>query len=450
MPDRVVVIGGNAAGMTAASRAKRLAPDLDVTILEASDFISYSICGVPYYLSGQVARHQELIRYTPETLLEERGIRARTGVVAEEVLAGRRRVACREVSAGREFEVEYDKLVIATGYRPRLPSIEGCGLANVFTVSRLEDGLLIGEAIGQSGARSAAIVGAGYIGLMMAHALRQRGLEVLLFDRNSHVFSQLDDEMAELVQGELRRQGVQLHLESEVRALEGEGGAFRAVRVGREQFPADLALVDVGVRPGTGLAEASGIPLGLSGAIDVDDRGQTQLPGIYAAGNCAETRHLVSGKPVFSALGTTAAKQGRAVGENLAGRRSTFSGTLETSIEKVFDLSIARTGLTLRQALRDGFEARAVQISSRDRAVYYPGSAPMHVRLVFEKRNGRLLGGQIVGSDAAAKRIDTLVTALTAGMDLRQLSQLDLAYAPPSGTLWDPILIAANVALRAD
>ncbi len=448
MRERVVVIGGNAAGMTAASRAKRLDPTLDITILEGSRFISYSICGLPYFLSGTVDRHEQLIGFTPEKLSRERGIQARTNVLVEEILPGRRSVRAQDLQSGDRFELAYDKAVVATGYLPRLPAIEGCDLTNVFTVSRLEDGLRIREAIDCGCAKRAAVVGAGYIGLMMADALVAAGLEVILFERQAQVFAQLDPEMAELVQEELRRNGVQLLLGVEVRRLEGAEGSFRAVVTGRERVEADLAVVDVGVRPNTSLAEQSGICLGLSGAVQVDDRGQTQTSGILAAGNCAETRHLVSGKPVFSALGTTAAKQGRVVGENLAGVRSTFSGTLETAVEKVFDVAIGRTGLTFRQALRDGFEAQAVQITSRDRADYYPGSAPLHVRLIFQKRTGRLLGGQLVGSDSGVKRIDTLVTALTARMTLAQLSQLDLAYAPPMGTLWDPILIAANVGMR--
>lgn len=448
MSERIVVIGGNAAGMTAASRAKRLRPDLEIAILESSHFISYSICGLPYYVSDVVARHEDLITFSPERLKAERGIEARTRVWAEEVRPGKRTVACREMDADREFEVSYDRLVIATGYVPRSPNIEGMNLDGVLSVSRLEDGIRIRHEVEKKGHKRIAIIGAGYIGLMMAHGLRSLGLEVLLVEKNRHVFSQVDEDMAELIEEELRRNGVRLVLGTPVRRLLGTGGVLEAVEIAREKTPVDLALVDVGILPNTELAERSGIPLGVSGAVQVDERGHTAVSSVYAAGNCAETVHLVSGSPLFSGLGTTAAKQGRVVGENLVGLRSTFRGTLETSIEKVFDLAVARTGLTQREALKAGFDADEVRISGHSRAGYYPESRKVWVKLIFERRTGRLLGGQVVGDESAGKRIDVLVAALTARMSLHDLAQLDLAYAPPFGTLWDPFQVAANVALR--
>ncbi len=448
MGERIIIVGGNAAGMTAASRAKRLDPSLDVTIVEAGPFISYSICGFPYYLSGLVPRHEDLLSFTPAKLEGERGILAKTGLRADQVVSSRRVLECTELDTGRQVELAYDRLVICTGYVPKRPDIRGLDLGNVLTVSRLEHGIQVRDLARAAPTRRAAVVGAGYIGLMMAHGLAGLGLQVLLFDRHPHVFRQVDDDVAELIEEELRRNGVQLFLDNPVRRLVGENGAVRGVEVGKEIHGVDFALVDVGVLPNVALAERSRIPLGLSGAIQTDARGMTALGGVYAAGNCAETLHLVSNKPVFSSLGTTAAKQGRVVGENLAGHRSSFAGSLETSVEKVFDLAVGRTGLTVREAVKAGFRAEAVLVKARDRGAYYPGAAKMSVKLIFEKGTGRLLGGQIVGGDASAKRIDTLVTALTARLSLTDLAQLDLAYAPPFGTLWDPIQIAANVALR--
>ncbi len=443
-----MVVGGNAAGLTAASRAKRLNPDLDITVLEASSFISYSICGLPYYVCGDVQDYEALVHFSPATLEAERGIKVRLRVRAEEIRPGRRSILCLDMDSGREFELEYDRAVIATGYLPKVPRIEGCDLENVLTVSRLEDGIRLRDEIQARVCRRVAIIGGGYIGLMMTHTLRKVGLEVLLVERNRHVFSQVDEEIAEYIEKELLRNGVELVLESEVKKLVGRDGIFSGVEIQGEVYPADLALIDVGIQPNTELAIRSEIPCGLSGAIQVDERGQTRSSRIYAAGNCAETIHRVSGKPIFSTLGTSAAKQGRVVGENLAGRRSFFRGSLETSVEKVFDLAVARTGLTLRDALRCGCRAASVQITSRSKASYYPDSQTMHVRLVVERGSGLLLGGQIIGDDSVAKRIDTLVTAVTAGMTLQDLAQLDLAYAPPYATLWDPIQIAANVGLH--
>lgn len=448
MGERIVVIGGNAAGMTAASRAKRLDPDLDITLLELSHFISYSICGLPYYVSRIVSSHDDLISFTAETLEAKRGIKARVRVRAEEICPSRRSILCTEADTGREFELEYDGAVIATGYVPQVPKIDGLDLDKVLTVSHLEHGIRIREEIDAHRCRKVAIVGAGYIGLMMAHGLRTLGLDVLVIDRNRHVFGQVDDDMAVHIEEELRRNGVQVMLETEVRKFVGQDGVFQGVELKGEVQPADLALVDVGILPNTELALRSGIPCGLSGAVEVDERGQTAVSGIYAAGNCAETVHQVSGRPIFSALGTTAAKQGRIVGENLAGLRAFFRGTLETSVEKVFDLAVARTGLTLREAQASGFDAHGVQISDWSRTRYYPGSRPMHVKLIFEKRSGRLLGGQMIGDDSAGKRIDTLVAALTARLTVHEIAQLDLGYAPPFGSLWDPIHIAANAAIK--
>jgi len=262
------------------------------------------------------------------------------------------------------------------------------------------------------------------------------------------VYPLVDVDMAELIQSELEYNGILIRLKHKVTGLDTVGGKLKAFRVGRQYFDCDLGLVDIGVVPNTLLADEAGIGLGVSGGIAVNGQGKTTSPDIFAAGNCAETIHLVTGKPIVSTLATTAAKQGRVVGENLAGQRSEFDGTLETSIEKVFNLGVSRTGLTLRQALKYGYTASATKISTRDRSTSPPVSGRIHVKIVYTLPSGKLLGGQIVGPRDAAKRIDTLSVALTAGLNVRQLSQLDLAYAPPFSTLLDPIQIAANVALR--
>ena len=448
MQRRVVVVGGNAAGLTAASRAKRLRPELEITVIESSPFISYSICGLPYFIGGEVRDFQQLLRFTPELLREKRGIEAKTNVRGVAILPAKRTLRCQTVNGNDSFDLSYDQLVLATGYIPIQPNIEGCDLAGVWTVSRLEHGLQIREQVEGLQLRRAVIIGGGYIGLMMAHGLRTLGLDVTLFESERHVFSSVDEDMAELIEAELQRQGVKLMLKTRVEQLVGKAGIFKGVRLGREIYAADLALLDVGVLPNARLALDSGLPCGLSRAIEVDTTGQTGWHGVFAAGNCAETRHLVSGRPLFSALGTTAARQGRVVGDNLAGKKSHFPGTLESSIEKVFDLSIGRTGLTTRQAIESGFVTDSVRVTARNRADYFPGSAPLDVKLIFEKPGGRLLGGQIIGPGQAGKRIDTLATALAARLSLQDLIQLDLVYAPPFATLWDPIQTAAKVGLR--
>lgn len=448
-----MIIGGNAAGMTAASRARRVNPDLKITVLEASQFISYSICGTPYHLSGLVEDPAQLVTFTPESLLAERGIHARIRTRVEEIQPSRRLVVARELATGTEVEISYDRVVLATGYLPSSPAIEGAGLKGVFTISRLEDAVCLRSEIETRICRRAAVIGGGYIGLMMVHALHALGLQVLLFEKSDHVYRQIDPDMAEIIEEELQKKNISLHLSTAVRKLVGHQGRIQSVeiigkRAQRELFPVDLAIVDVGVVPNVRLALDSGIPCGISGAIEVDGRGQTNVSGVYAAGNCAETVHRVSGKKMFSTLGTTAARQGRVTGENIAGLRTVFPGTLETSLEKLFHLAIGRTGLTLQQSLEAGFDADSAMISGWSRSGYYPESTPIHLKLIFERRGGRALGAQIIGEDAAAKRIDTLATALTAGLTVEQIAQLDLAYAPPYGTLWDPIQIAAHQAKK--
>ena len=446
MPERIVVIGGNAAGMTVASRAKRLAPDLEITILEQGAFISYSICGVPFMLGWNDVDPSRLITFTPERLLAERAITARTGVRVDEIQPGRRRLQASNPSTGESFHLDYDRLVIATGYLPRVLS-QNQRCDNLFTISRLEDGLRLRRHLESHSVRRAAVVGAGYVGLMMIQALAEQGISVELWDRERQVFPALDEEMSERLGDFLQSRGVVLRLGRPVE-FTISGSRVTEVASGRERQPVDVVLMDVGVRPNTQLAERAGIASGMSGAIQVDECGKTSMNGIYAAGNCAETRHLITGRPVFATTGTVAAQQGRVVGETLAGRRSRYRGTLETSIEQVFELGVARTGLTLRQALTHGFKADAVEISGRTRAAYHPDSGHTRVRLVYERSSGKLLGGQILGEESAAKRIDTLVVALTKGMTVSELAQLDLAYSPSYSTLWDPVQVAANVALR--
>lgn len=448
MSGKVLVIGGNAAGMTAAGRAKRLDPSLQVTVLELSHFISYSICGLPHYVFGEVERHEDLIAFTPEKLKRERGIEALVRVMATEILPGRRRVVCRRLDENRESELDYDRLVLATGYLPEAPNVEGVELEGVLTLSRLEDGIRLRQEVAAGSNRRVVVVGGGYVGLMMTHGLTKQGAQVTLLERNRQVYSEVDEDMARLIERELERNGVRLFLSTRVERLMGTDGRVQRVVAGEVEIPADLVLLDVGIRPNTKLGASAGIACGTSGALQADARGQTNLAGVYAAGNCAETRNLITGRPMFSKLGTTAARQGRVVGENLAGLRSAFPGTLETSIERVFNLCVARTGLTLRQALTAGFDAKGALISHTDRAGYLSGSRPLHVKIIFDKSSKKLLGGQLIGEDAAGKRIDTMAAALTAGMGLEDLARLDLAYAPPYGTLWDPFQIAAHAAMR--
>ncbi len=448
--ERILVVGGNAAGMTAASRAKRLDPGLDITVLEAGARIAYSICGLPYYLEGRVSDISELELFTPETLRNERGIEARVQTRVTAISPTQRKIEVEELSSGSRETLGYDKLLLATGYRPRKPDIEGVGLEGVFTASRLADGEAVQSWLDERRPRRAVLVGGGYVGLEMAEALSKRGLEVTLVDAAPQLFAALDPDMAHRVEDALVRDGVRVMTGRRVRRLEGSrSGSVEVVELvkGALRIPAELVFVDIGVDPDVALASDAGIELGRSGAIAVSERMETSFAGIYAAGNCAETLHLVSGRPTIMPLGTVAAKQGRVAGENLAGRRSHFRGAVGTSIVKVFGIAAARTGLSSAEALAAGFAVAEATIEGTFRARYF-GDAEGTVKVIADRDSGRLLGAQIVGSDEAALRIDVAATALTAKMTVHEASQLDLGYVPPLGALWNPFLVALNTLAR--
>jgi CoA-dependent NAD(P)H sulfur oxidoreductase len=450
MSDRILVVGGNAAGMTAASRAKRLDPSLSVAILEAGPRIAYSICGLPFALAGRVS-FGALELFTPETLRNERGIEARVNREAIEIQPSRKTVVAWNRATGERESHPYDKLLLATGYRPLSPGIEGADLKGVFTASRLEDGEAILSWISNGPARRAVILGGGYVGLELAEALVERGLEVTVVERSSSLLGSLDPDMARLVEAELERKGARVLTGRVAKRIAGTvAGRVEAVELatGSLRLPADLVFVDIGVTPRVELAKTAGIRLGGSGAIAVSELLETSIPSIYAAGNCAECTHLVTGRPATIPLGTVAAKQGRIAGENLAGRRSRFGGALGTSLVKVLGVTAASTGLSSEASERAGFRPVSASIEGPFQAKYFGSGAPARVKVIAERGSGRLLGAQIVGSAEGALRIDVLAAAITARMTVGDAAQLDLSYAPPSGALWNPILVAMNALAR--
>jgi NADPH-dependent 2,4-dienoyl-CoA reductase/sulfur reductase-like enzyme len=450
MAERILVVGGNAAGMTAASRAKRVDPWLSVTIFEAGPRIAYSICGLPYAVEGRVD-FEELVLFTPERLENERGIKALVNREAIEIQPWRKTLLVLDRSTGEIDPLPYDKLLLATGYRPLSPGIEGTGLKGVFTASGLEDGEAILSWISTASARRAVVLGGGYVGLELSEALVARGLEVTVVERSPSLLPPLDPDMARLVEEELERKGVRVLTGRVAESISGTSdGRVESVELSASglRLRADVVFVDVGVAPRVDLAEKAGIRLGPSGAIAVSEHLETSVTSIYAAGNCAECTHLVSGRPMTIALGTVAAKQGRIAGENLAGRRSRFAGALGTSLVKVFGVTAAATGLSSEAAEREGFRAVAASIEGKFQAGYFGSGAPAKVKVIAERESGRLLGAQIVGSSEGAARIDVAAAAITARMTVREAAQLDLAYAPPAGALWNPILIAMNALAR--
>ncbi len=454
MPDRktrLVVIGGVAGGMSAAARAKRVRPDLEVIVIERDPYVSYGACGIPYFLAGMVPDYQRLIIYTPEYFRQERGIDVRTNTEAVEIRLAERAVLVRDQVTGATETIPYDRLILATGAFPIRPNLPGSTLANIFVLRSLTDGLHLYRALTENHPQRAVILGAGYIGLEMAEALRSRGLQVTILEALDHVLGPTEPEISQIVEQELAAHDVRLLKQTRAVGFEGDakGDVREVLTDSGERLEADLVLIGIGIRPNVRLAEEAGIALGPTGAIAVDERQETNVVGVFAAGDCCETRHIVTGRPTWIPLGPAANKQGRVAGDNAAGRRATFAGVVGTAAVKVFDLEVARTGLSLQEALATGFHAKKVVVTASSRAGYYPGAQPITLALLVDEHTHRLLGAQMVGREGVAKRIDVFATALHAQMTVDEMSQLDLSYAPPFAPVWDPILIAVNAALKS-
>lgn len=449
MTERLIVIGGCAAGMSAASKARRLNPDLEIVVYEKTGFVSYASCGLPYYVSGIIDDHNKLVVRTPAQFAKQ-GIQVHLHHEVTEIVPENRRVRVTNLEDGGSRYESYDKLLITTGGRPTLlPGISPGELGGVFVMRTVEDGVALREFIQRERPRRAVIVGTGYIGMEAAESFHKLGLETTVIGRPPQVLKRFDSDMARLVQDELESKGVRVSLGDEVKALEGDArGRVRRVVSSKGAFEADLVLLALGVRPNVALAEAAGVALGQTGAIATDSRMRTNLPDVFAAGDCAEAYHRITGRGAYIPLGTTANKQGRVAGANLGGGQAEFEGIVGTAITKVLDVYAALTGLTEKEARALGYAIQSTTIQTGSRAHYYPGSRPMHVKLVVEEGSGRLLGGQIVGDEGAGPRIDVLATALHKGMTVEELARLDLAYVPPVAPVWDPLLVAANVALK--
>ncbi|MBD9733890.1 FAD-dependent oxidoreductase, partial [Streptomyces sp. H28] len=447
--ERMVVIGGDAAGMSAASQARRLkGPDeLEIVAFERGHFTSYSACGIPYWVGGDVPERDRLIaRTADEHRARDIGLRLRTEVTEIDVAGGR--VRARDVDSGAESWTSYDKLVIATGARPVRPDLPGIDAPGVHGVQTLDDGQALLDTLSRTRGRRAVVIGAGYIGVEMAEAMIKRGYEVTVVNRGRQPMATLDPDMGELVGRAMEGMGITMVNDAEVTGLlTGDDGTVRAVTTEDAEFPADVVVLGMGVRPETGLARAAGLPLGEHGGLLTDRslrvRGQEN---IWAGGDCVEVLDLVSGQERHIPLGTHANKHGQIIGANAGGDYATFPGVVGTAVSKVCDLEIARTGLREKDALRVGLRFEAVTVESTSRAGYYPGASPMTVKMLAERRTGRLLGVQIVGREGAGKRVDTAAVALTAGMTVEQITALDLGYAPPFSPTWDPVQVAARTA----
>ncbi|SIN17959.1 FAD-dependent oxidoreductase [Micromonospora cremea] len=451
MAQRLIVIGGDAAGMSAASQARRRRgrDDLEIVVFERGHFTSYSACGIPYWISGLVSGPEQLIARSPETFRTEFAIDVRMRHEVTAIDLERREVVARDLEQGGEVRERFDELMYAAGALPVKPPWADTDAGGVFGMQTLDDGAALRDWLdGEPQPRRAVVVGGGYIGVEMAEALIERGLSVTLIEAADQPMATVDGDMAELVAEAMRGLGVTIRTGLRVTALEQRDGRVSAVVTAEGPMPTDVVVLGLGVRPNTALAEAAGLPLGPTGAIRVDRQMRVPgMPGIWAAGDCVETLHRVSGMPVHIPLGTHANKQGRVAGINIGGGYATFMGVIGTAVTKVCDLEVGRTGLRERDATAAGFDFISVVAESTNRAGYYPSARRMTVKLIAERPSGRLLGAQIVGWSEAAKRIDTLAVALWNGMTVDDMTALDLGYAPPYAPVWDPVLIAARKAV---
>ncbi|MEA1932052.1 MAG: FAD-dependent oxidoreductase [Euryarchaeota archaeon] len=465
--DPFVVVGADAAGLSAASKFRRAAPDREVIVFEKGHWISYAYCGMPYFIEGRINQLSNLLSLSPEEA-DERGIDLRRGHEVTGVDPEAQTVSVE--SDGETFDQPYGDLLVATGGRATTGPFDVRGVDGAFTLHNMDAAAAIDAYIAEPDAyefarvddtpvdrervaynaelaapETAAIVGGGYVGVEMAEALRGRDLDVHLFQRSDHVLPPFGEAVAERVQEELTEKGVTVHTNTPVNALVGED-RIEAVAFDGAELAVDLAIVGVGIRPNTELLAGTGIELGAGGAIRTDDYGRTNLADIYAAGDCATARHTVTGDETWVPLGLTANRGGRAIGSTVAGEPMPVGDIAGTAVVKAFDQECGRVGLLdEEEATAAGFEPVAATITAGSRSGYYPGAAETDVTLVADRETERLLGGAIVGPDRAAVRINTLSTALDAGMTVGEIEQLDLAYAPPFSPVWDPILVAAKV-----
>ena len=441
-----LIIGGDAAGMSAASRAKRLDPGLSVTVLEQTHDVSYSACNMPYNVADPNRSMDDLVVRAADVFRSKQGIDLRTGHRAVQITPKDRTVEVRTDNA-EEQTLGYDHLMIATGASPIIPDLPGFDLPGVMALKQLADGRAVKSYLQQNDVRHTVIIGMGYIALEMCEALHARGVKVEMVKPGPDLLPWMPRELAADVQEELVAHDVMLHLGKGVQRVESNGKGLRVICPDLS-IATDMVLVAVGVRPNSQLAAAAGLDLGASDAIAVNHQMQTSDSAIYSGGDCADAFHVVTGRRSWIPLALRANRAGWAVADHICGKPVNLTGIAGTAVFKVFDQQVARTGLTLTEAGNAGFDAQSVTITTGSRAHLYPGGSKVQVHMVGDKTSGKLLGAQMVGKESVAHRINAAAVALHAGMAVADFVQCDLAYAPPFGGVWDPLLVAANQLMK--
>lgn len=442
---RIIIIGGEAAGMSAAAKAKRMAKDASVVVYEMSDIVSFGACGLPYYVGDFYDNEDRLIARTPEKFRES-GIELEILHQVTNVNTADKKVTVKNLTTGEEFEDNYDRLFIATGASAVLPPFEGKDLEKIFTLKTMEDGRALKQAAIKEENKNVVVIGAGYIGLEVVEAMKKLGKEVTLIQLTEHILpDSFDSDIAAILEKEIESHDVNLKLAEGVTALKGDG-KVQAVVTDKGEYAADIVVIATGVRPNTAFLKETGIEMLGNGAIVINEFGETSIEDIYAAGDCASVYHLIRKENVYIPLATTANKIGRIIGENLAGCRSTFEGTLGSACLKVMDFEAGRTGLGEKEAEKIGIPYKTVFISDKNQTNYYPGQEDIHIKLVYHAETKKILGAQVIGKNGAVLRVDALAVAIYSGLTTSQLGMMDFCYAPPFARTWDVMNVAGNVA----
>ncbi|MDP2983312.1 MAG: FAD-dependent oxidoreductase [Candidatus Latescibacter sp.] len=446
-PLKLLVIGGVAAGTKAASKARRDDPGMEITILTEEEYISSIGCGLAYYIGGVVEKRESLFARSPDAFREKQQISILLRHRAESINTFDRTVKVADLNTGEISFMPYDRLLISTGASPIIPEMEGVTLKGIHPLHTISDADAIKSLVDSGRVKHACIMGGGFIGIEMAENLLRRGIEVTLFEAADHLMPrQYDPDLSALIREHMESKGVSILTGTGVENCSGDpNGLIRAVSAGGKEYPCGLVIVAVGVKPNTRLAREARIAVGPTGAIKVDPRMETSVRGIFAAGDCSETTHLVSKKPFWLSLGSTANKQGRVAGANIAGGRKQFTGVLGTAIVKVFDKTAGRTGLNEKEAAETDFNPVSVTVTTSTSANYYPGAKSITLKLVADRGAQKLLGAQAFGDDKVDKVIDIIATALTGKISIPELTNLDLAYSPPYSQALGTVLVAAEV-----
>src|SRR4030043_144925 len=447
MKKRFLVVGGVAAGPKAAAKARRCDPEMEIVIYQAEDDISYAGCGLPYYISGVIKERQELISRTPGQFAQE-GIRILKNRRIEKIDIRNHAVTGRKIGSGETFTDHFDRLALATGAYPIRPEIEGMDLNNVFYLRSIFDADAIFQGIRSESIRNVVIAGGGYIGLEMAESLVDLGKNVAFVELAPQILTLFDEDFAGILRQYLEKKGVKIFTSEGIKALEGKEGKVTHVQTVSHELETDVVLMSLGVRPQVELAKQAGLRIGETGAIWVNEKMETSAEGVYAAGDCAETTHLITGKRVWIPLGSNANKQGRVVGGNVGGGNLIFPGVMGTTVFKCFEWNLAKTGLSIAEAKKAGFQPIQAIVRGFDRAHYYPEGKESTLKVIADEKTGRILGGQAMGEGPSDKFIEILVMALHAKMNCQELASVDLAYAPPYSPVLSPIIVAANVLMN--